>query len=184
MSMPRSTGIVKPRLKTTRGKADTCKRTIMSVKVHYEDNLFYLSTLIKSLKAGLSLDIDPEYFIDQIVEDILFVDSTLVKSFNSLKANPHLIKRKEYLRVILRTKKVFIDFLEEIVEGRLAFSSNLEPFFPKFRASLNEHIRDISEIHALLDEPSASEGLDEDIISQTEYLFLLKEDEETSPSQE
>ncbi len=156
----------------------------MSMKVHYEDNLFYLTTLIKSLKTGLTLDIDPEYFIDKIIEDILFVDSSLVKSFNSLKANPHLIKRKEYLRALLRTKKVFIDLLEETVSGRLAFSPNLEPFFPKFRISLSEHIRDSSEIHALLDEQPATEEPENDIISPTEYQFLLEEDEEIPPNRD
>jgi len=153
----------------------------MSMKVHYEDNLFYLTTLIKNLKTGLTLDIDPEYFIDKIIEDILFVDSSLVKSFNSLKANPHLIKRKEYLRALLRTKKVFIDFLEETVNGKLAFSSNLEPFFPKFRFSLTEHIQDSSEIHALLEQPSAIEEPDGDVISPAEYQFLLEEDEGIPP---
>jgi len=155
----------------------------MSMKVHYEDNLFYLTILIKNLKTGLALDIDPEYFIDKIIEDIFFVDSSLVRSFNSLKANPHLIKRKEYLRALLRAKKVFIDFLEEVVNGKLAFSPNLEPFFPKFRNSLSEHIRDSSEIHALLEEPSATEEPENDIISPTEYQFLLEEDEEIPPNQ-
>ena len=153
----------------------------MIMKVHYEDNLFFLSTLVKALKTGLAQDIDPEFFIDKVIEDIFFIDSSLAKTFNTLKSSTHLIKRKEYLRVLFRTKKVFIEFLEEIVGGKLAFSPNLEPFFPKLKNSLNEHIKDNEEIHLLLEDGSdLAEAVEDDVISRTEYQFLLEEEEETA----
>jgi hypothetical protein len=133
--------------------------------------------MIKTLKNGLSLDVDPEYFIDKVIEDVFFIDSTLARVFVSLKENPYLIKRTDHLRSLLRVKKVFIDFLEEVFEGKLVFSVNLEPFFPKFRAARNDHIRDTAEIHILIENPPASEQSDDDIISAAEFQFLLKEDE-------
>jgi hypothetical protein len=149
----------------------------MTEKIHYEDNIFFLNSMVKTLKNGLSLDVDPEYFIDKVIEDVFFIDSTLARVFASLKENPYLIKRTDHLRSLLRVKKVFIDFLEEIFEGKLAFAVNLEPFFPKFRAARNEHIKDAAEIHALIDNPPPIEPSDDDIISAAEFQFLLKEDE-------
>lgn len=148
----------------------------MTTKIHYEDNVFFLTSMIKTLKAGMSLDIDPEYFMDKVIEDIFFIDSALSRSFISLKSNPYLIKRAEHLRSLLRAKKIYIDFLTDILESKISFSAHLQPFLEKFTASRSEHIRDTGEIHAMLSEPPAENEADADIISSTEYRFLLEED--------
>ena len=59
----------------------------MSVKVHYEDNLFFLHSILRTLESGLRLDIDPEYFKDKILEDIFFIDASLMRTFSALKEN-------------------------------------------------------------------------------------------------
>lgn len=148
----------------------------MSIKIHYEDNLFFLIIHMKALKSGLALDIDSEYFIDKVIEDILFIDGMLAKTFTSLKGNTYLLKRSDYLRGLHRAKKAFIDFMNEIIEGKLAFSPNLTPFFPKFAAYRDEHLRDCSEILALLKEPVQEETAGGDVISGKEYEILLEND--------
>jgi hypothetical protein len=78
----------------------------MTTKIHYDDNIFYLDSMVKTVKSGLSLDIDPEYFIDKVIEDILFLDSALLRTFASLKANFYLIKRGGTPAGPLRTDRI------------------------------------------------------------------------------
>lgn len=151
----------------------------MTTKIHYEDNIFYLGTLVKTVKTGLVLEIDPEYFIDKVLEDILFIDSAFARTYASIKSNSYLIKKTDYLRGLLREKRMFISLLEDILNGKVPFSAHLEPFFPKFRDSLSEHMRDAFEIKTHLDGPRDEIALGGDVISAAEFQFLLGEDERT-----
>ncbi len=149
----------------------------MAAKTNFDDNIFFINTVVKMLKAGVSLDIDPEYFREKMIEDIFFVDSSLSRIYAALKENEHLIRRGEYLRNLVRAKRIFADFLTDLLEGDLAFAANLESYFSKFRAARSEHLADVQEIHHLLDRPAQPEGEEEDTISREEYRFLLQEDE-------
>jgi hypothetical protein len=149
----------------------------MAKKIHYQDNLFYLITLIKNLREGFSLDIDPEYFTDKVIEDVFFIDSCLKRIYSALKSNSYLVNRPDYLKNLLRAKKAFNDFLEQIINSKFAFCVHIEPFFAKFKSSMVEHIRDMTEISAMLEPKKQEDAGDPDVISQDEYRFLLKDDE-------
>jgi Mg2+ and Co2+ transporter CorA len=152
----------------------------MAAKTNFDDNIFFVNTIVKTLKAGISLDIDPEYFREKMVEDILFVDSSLSRIYAALKENEHLIKRAEYLRNLARAKRIYADFLTDVLEGNLTFSANLDGYFSKFRASRSENLADVQEIHHLLDRPGHPEAEQEDIISHEEYKYLLEDDEQAA----
>jgi hypothetical protein len=149
----------------------------MAAKTNFEDNIFYLNTLVKSLKAGISLDIDPDYFREKMVEDIFFVDSSLSRIYASLKDSVYLIRRAEYLRNLARAKRIFADFLTDVLEGGLTFANHLDQYYSKFRAARSEHLADVQEISHLLDRPHGDEVEQEDTISREEYRFLLQVDE-------
>jgi len=151
----------------------------MAAKTNFEDNIFYLSTLVKSLKAGISLDIDPEYFREKMVEDILFVDSNLSRIYSALKEGVYLIKRNEYLRNLARAKRIFADFLTDTLEGGYSFASSLDQYSTKFRASRSEQLADIQAINHLLDQPLSENVEQGDIISRDEYRFLFQADDQS-----
>lgn len=152
----------------------------MAVQINYEDNIFYLATQIRNLKNGIKLDIDPDFFKDKFVEDILFIDSGLRKLFQSLTRNVYLIHRNDYLRSLQRAKKSFVAFIEEIEAGTSPFCSNLSPFRKQLSASKETQQKEITEIHNQLtsknDRDVESRG--EDVVSQEEYQFLFKAGEE------
>lgn len=149
----------------------------MAAMTNYEDNIFFLNTIVKTLRSGVTLDIDPDYFREKIVEDIFFVDSSLARIYSSLKENVHMIRRTEYLRDLMRAKKIFVDFLSEILDGEMAFSPHLDSYFSKLRAARSEHLADIQAIHNMLDEPEMAEPEEADTISKAEYQFLFQNDE-------
>ncbi len=149
----------------------------MASKVNYEDNLFYLMTITRALKAGVQLDIDPDYYLDKIVEDILFIDRTLDRIHESLRLNAYLINRRELLRELMRAKRLFADFLDDALDGTPAFGEHLAPLRAKLVGVRDQHVRDISDIQRSMSvEPSGDD--DQNIVSQDEYRFLLQNDDE------
>jgi hypothetical protein len=150
----------------------------MAARVNYEDNLFYIMTLTRALRSGLQLEIDPDYFRDKIVEDIFFLDRVLEQIYEALRLNSYLINRRDHLRELMRAKRAFADMLDEVLETRVAFSDHLEPFRAKLAGAREQHVRDLSDIQSSMDSGASTED-QQSIVSQDEYRFLFRNDDET-----
>ncbi len=155
----------------------------MGAKVHYEDNLFFLHSILRTIESGLRLDIDPEYFKDKILEDVFFIDATLMRTFSSLKDNAFLINRASYLRSLRRTLRAFIDFLASVNAGKLEAAAILEAYRDRLESSMETHQRTIREIDAILDSLEPDDEASK-VISMEEYGFLLSRTEEADPDDE
>lgn len=151
----------------------------MPAKIHYEDNLFFLHSLLRTLDAGLRLDIDEELFGDKILEDIFFIHSAVSKVASSLRSHEHLIKRTSYLRSLRRTIAAYAAFLERVLGGTTGTESIVETSEERIRSTLAEHQKNLREIDALLDEIDPDRETDS-VVSTEEFSFLLAED----PSEE
>ena len=146
--------------------------------INYEEDIFFLNLMLKSLKDGLKLDIDPAFFTKKVKEDIHFMTSIINHIFRSLTDNTHMLKRLEYLKSLQRLMQQFLNLLEEICRGKYHFSQALENSFEEYKATcLNyeNNIRTIREILADLDEIQPEQ---ENIVSQEEFKFLLFNEEE------
>jgi hypothetical protein len=153
----------------------TDKETAMATKIHYEDNIFYLETLLKTVKKGISLQIDVEYFREKMLEDIFFLGSSLGRMYASLKTNSHLIKKTDYLRSLLRAKRDFTELVESILEKKLPLAASLEAGFPRLKICRAEQAQDIGEIRAHLENSAREEAAcRSDVISGEEFRFLLR----------
>ncbi|MDA3951600.1 MAG: hypothetical protein PF508_20500 [Spirochaeta sp.] len=154
----------------------------MSVKVHYEDNLFFLHSILRTLESGLRLDIDPEYFKDKILEDIFFIDASLMRTFSALKDNGYLINRAAYLRSLRRTVRAFADFLLRLNAGELGVSDIFNAHQDRLASTLSAHQRVMREIDAMLDQLAPDEEAS-DVVSSQEYDFLLAGEAEDPDSE-
>ncbi|MBT3271529.1 MAG: hypothetical protein HN368_00120 [Spirochaetales bacterium] len=150
----------------------------MAEKLYYDDNIFYLNEIITTIDDAVQLDIDSDLFSDKMVDDILFVESTLARLYGSLSENELLIRRTEHLRRILRSKQKFTELLEGIVQQRVTIASELVPFFPKFRELVYEQQRHIEEIRSMLNTTAASVDRNEDMVSPEEYRILMEDGSE------
>jgi hypothetical protein len=155
----------------------------MSVKVHYEDNLFFLHSILRTLEAGLRIDIDAEYFKDKVLEDVFFIDSTLLRTFSSLKENGFLINRVSYLRSLRRTVRGFTDFLSRVTSGTLGGREIVDAYHARLTATLDEHQRVLREIDAILDQLEPDDEA-EDVVSSREYDFLLSGSDDDEEAEE
>ncbi len=147
----------------------------MAARVNYEDNIFYLSSLIKTLSTGVSLDIDSEIFREKIIEDVAFVHATISRLHDSLRDNVYLIRRMEYMRDLSRAVQLFIEFLEKIDNPETPFYAALAETETTFKRYHDEQQRMQRELtRALRSSPSRTEE-QEDIIGRDEYRFLFED---------
>tara|TARA_B100000614_G_scaffold140152_1_gene124594 strand:- start:994 stop:1485 length:492 start_codon:yes stop_codon:yes gene_type:complete len=149
----------------------------MASKVHYEDNLFFLHSILRTVESGLRLDVDAEYFRDKVLEDVFFIDATLMRMFSSLKENPYLINRASYLRSLRRTVVAFSDFLEQFARGDLGFSDAVSAYSERLTTAQHAHHQVRKEIDLILDQEDPDEET-ASVVSSQEYGFLLASDEE------
>ena len=142
--------------------------------IHYQDDLFSLSVLIKALDLLLSTETDPEYFAGRVEGDISFLNKSL-KSFGALlEQNTLLVERPEYLTLLERTAKAFVGTLDRLAgsgypraqtfigDGQLVASASAE------QRVLLAHLTE------LLRSALAGEA-ETDLVSQDEMSELLKE---------
>ena len=86
----------------------------MSQMIHYQDDLFSLSVLVKSLDLILSTETDPDYFAGRVEGDIDFLGRSLRAFGALLEQNTLLVERAEYLKLLERTVKAFIGALDRL----------------------------------------------------------------------
>lgn len=146
----------------------------MQSKIHYEDNLFYLTLMMKTMREGFSLNLDADFYLDRIIEDLSFIDATLGRIYSTLKENKNLIRRAEYLHGLVKSKTNFAELTEDILRKKYNFSDVLIPFFPKWEERLKATKADIAEIRLLLKEISQAEGDQEDLITSQELEILMQ----------
>lgn len=150
----------------------------MAKMIYYGDNLFLIGEMIRVLKDGLQLEIDPSLFSEKIADDIFFVDSCLSKLYESLVASPLLIDRNDHLKTMMRSQNLFADLLEELTEERLKPTAELRPLFGRFSELCSAHRSRIEEIRKIVSESEPSLGESGDMISPAEYEFLLIDKEQ------
>lgn len=147
----------------------------MTTRVNYDDNIFFLQTMIQTLDSGVQLSIDGQLFRDKFVEDVFFIDATLSRILSQLRQNRLLIRRSEYLRALLRAENLFVELLGKCLDESNPFAGELQETVHKLRACRSVHERDLDDIRAMLRNPEELEQ-EEDLVSQEEFRSLLQDD--------
>jgi hypothetical protein len=151
----------------------------MPDKIHYEDNIFFMTALIRTLNDAVKLNVDADYFADKVLEDTLFIDTSIQKIYGSLKENNHLIRRNSYLHSTMNVKKAYARLLEDLLSTDGAFAAPFETMRPKLRRIAAGHLNDVKEIKDGLDDVQDIKN-DGDTISYDELHFLMSPMDESS----
>ncbi len=100
----------------------------MGKRIHFEDDIFYLNTRIRNLSDMLSLEADPDFFLERTMDDLAFIDSCLGIILRSLLANEKFIEREEQLLNLAETEEYFQILLKNILSGRNGLCLGLQSF--------------------------------------------------------
>ncbi|MDF1567420.1 MAG: hypothetical protein RQ801_12260 [Spirochaetaceae bacterium] len=149
----------------------------MPEKIHYDDNIFFMTALVRTLNDAVKLNVDAEYFADKVLEDTLFLDSSIQKIYGSIKENTHLIRRNPYLHSIMKLKKAYGRLLDDLLAIDGPFSAPFETMRPKLRRIAASHLSDVKEIREGLKDVQEVK-IDSDMISYDELHFLMSPMEE------
>ncbi len=100
----------------------------MGKRIHFEDDIFYLNTRIRNLEDMLSLEADPDFFLERTMDDLAFIDSCLGKILKSLLANEKFIEREDQLLNLAETEDYFQRLLKTVLSGHNELCLGLQSF--------------------------------------------------------
>ncbi|KGM42670.1 hypothetical protein S1OALGB6SA_1466 [Olavius algarvensis spirochete endosymbiont] len=153
----------------------------MPEKTHYDDNILFLRSLIRTLHDAIRLNVDIEYFANKILEDILFINSSIEKIYDSLKKNSLLIRRNVYYHSIMKLKEAYVHFLNELHSTNGRFRKTFEHTRANFSLILENNLKDLQDIKDFIGGTEAGK-VEGDAISRSELHYLMSPIENPSDS--
>ena len=144
----------------------------MRENIHYEDNAYFLAAMIRNLHDAIKLNVDAEYFAVKILEDILFINTSIEQIYGTLKKNSQYIRKNIYLQSIMTVKLFYVKLLENILERQEYFGSMGDTLTPKLQRIAASHLADVRTIQ---DELTSREPakLEPDLTSYEELHYLM-----------
>ena len=93
----------------------------MNKRINFEDNIFILMMRIRLIRDTITLDADPEIFLEKTLDDICFTDHTLKVLLEYLQENNRLIDREELLDHLCEVERHFAQVIQDLLnhEGNL-----------------------------------------------------------------
>ncbi len=150
---------------------------VMAKKINFKDNLFHLARNLDRFSDGLMLDLEGDFFLDKLVDDILFFNSAIAKIYTILEKNSNMSEYCEQMRNLYTVHKKYIAILSRIIQGQTCFVNQFFQFRQKFSEILRENEGRQEQIYTALD--SAAKPLQEanDVVSRDEMSALLQSSE-------
>lgn len=148
----------------------------MGSKIHYEEDLFLLKEMLRTLHRGCSINIDSSIFLEYTINQLLFINKALKELYSSI-SEANYIKSPEQIRNLLRVSSNFRGLLDDLINDRVHFSSYTRSYINDFKSMENEHTEASAGIKELL--LSLSDNDDqEDLVSEEEFMFLFQNEED------
>ena len=145
----------------------------MNKQVNFEDNIFILEMRIRLIRDIITLDADPEIFLEKTLDDISFADQTLVVLLKYLQANHRLIEREELLEQLSEAEYHFSQVLQDLLDHKGNISVREIPtIHEKLTILRNNSLERRNVIENL--SPQASSMNTAPIVSSDELAELLK----------
>jgi hypothetical protein len=84
----------------------------MAQKIHFKDDAFFFSVMVKALSDGLAIDIDQELYGEKVATEIRYLEAFSSRFLNLLETNEHLVERLDHLKHLYSSIRQFRDILE------------------------------------------------------------------------
>ena len=145
----------------------------MNKQVNFEDSIFIALMRIKMIADIITLDGDPEFFLDKVMDDLSFTDQLLRLLLEQLSLSYRLITRDELLQNLSDAENQFTRLLSDFLdhEGNISIK-NIAPICEKlqiYQKSSKERRENINNLcNKNLPET------DDDVVGSEELRELLK----------
>ncbi len=147
----------------------------MSQRIHFNDDLFFLTKSMQALKEGLALEIDGPLFMDNVSSNLSFYGSCLGELMASLEDNKRLIDWMEYLRSLYLAERQYVDLLATALDPDASWAGGLLASRRALETALNEHRTELASMRDRLSLKGEEEAPQEDVVSKDELDELLRD---------
>ena len=145
----------------------------MNKRINYEDNIFIIMMRIRMIRDIITLDADPELFLERTLDDIYYTDHALRTLLGYFQENSRLIARDELLEHFCEIEWQFSRVLQELLEHNGNFSiqgiPSVREKLAAFRKSSQERRKTADDLS-----PDQKAMSGSPIISTDELTELLK----------
>ncbi|MEM5948195.1 hypothetical protein WKV44_06540 [Spirochaetia bacterium 38H-sp] len=141
--------------------------------IAFKENIYALEVYIQTLTETTRLPLDPDIFIDHVLEELFFVDrslSIIQKAAEKIQSNA---EREKTLLLIARARGNFEHLISDILSGKTAKSLPLKPALNRLESAKHNQEKEIKRIRELI-----STHRDEEMVSPEEMAGLLAPPEE------
>ncbi len=146
--------------------------------IHYEDDIFYLTAIVKRLSDGVKLELDTSLFLNKVLEEIAFLSRSIEYFMDSLKSTKLKVNRLNYLKSVYKLNKLFVELLNSVLTEQVPFSKNLKNHFPHLAGLRDRHIEHETAVKEALHLGMGPSGQEHEVLSEEEYKILLSPDED------
>jgi len=88
----------------------------MNKRINFEDSLFLLMMRLRMIRDIITLDADPDFFLEKTLDDIFFTDRILGILLGCLEENRFLIERAEVLEHLSDLESQFSRLLQNLLD--------------------------------------------------------------------
>ena len=145
----------------------------MNKRVNFEDSLFILMMRIRMIRDIITLDADPELFLEKTLDDIYFADHTLQILLEYLQQNHYLIERVELLEHLSELEWQFCRILQELIEHDGSISVREIPNIREKLLACRNNSRERQKTADSM-RPAGNSQSGEPVVSSDELTELLK----------
>lgn len=145
----------------------------MAKRIHFEDDIFYLLTILRTVDDAFALELDSDLFLQKIFDDLVFVDASLERLIGALRENAKLIERSEQLRNLVEAEDRLVEVYGKVIDGVGTTGEALAPFAQRFRELRTAARARRSELDGLLDFPA--DDAENGLVSSEELNELLRD---------
>ena len=125
------------------------------------------------IKDSITLDADPEIFLEKVLDDINFVDQTLRILLEYLQENSRLISREIYIKDLSETETMFEQLIYDFLRHEGNISIREIPEIREKLLALQSYSMERQEIIESLGNSKDPET-DSQVVSENELAELLK----------
>ena len=146
----------------------------MNKQVNFEDNSFITMMRIRMIRDTITLDADPELFLEKILDDIYFTDHSLRILLEYLQENHRLIEREELLEHLSELEWQFSQVLQELLDHNGNISIRDIPTIREKLSCLRSNSLERRRTAENLCSGTENSSDEEPIVSSEELTELLK----------
>ncbi|MCP5453959.1 MAG: hypothetical protein H7A27_08260 [Spirochaetaceae bacterium] len=142
--------------------------------IHYEDDIFIIDAMVRTLCDASRLEPDPDVLGDAMLSIAKLADASLRRARDLVLMNEHQVDRPESLRLLARTTRSFADSVTTLLRPDAPLGRHLASSADELARMASAQRAAASELADALRQATGEDASPEDHVSGDELSELLR----------